>query len=144
MPSASDDLRPLDERDIDVWRLYWGDVANRLRTAFARSESRESAMDYLDGLLSPAERKNGWQLAEIIGLPNPYRVQELLSRAIGPRRAARPTGCGAMCWTIWATQTRLACWTRRASSRKAPRRWEWRGRTAASLDGSRTARRESC
>lgn len=82
MPSASDDLRPLDERDIDVWRLSWGDVANRLRTAFARSESRESAMAYLGGLLSPAERKNGWQLAEIIGHPNPYRVQELLSRAL--------------------------------------------------------------
>jgi SRSO17 transposase len=80
MPSASDDLRPLDARDIDVWRLYWGDVANRLRTAFARSESRESAMAYLGGLLSPAERKNGWQLAEIIGYANPYRVQELLSR----------------------------------------------------------------
>jgi len=82
MPSASDDLRPLDERDIDVWRLYWGDVANRLRTAFVRSESRESAMAYLGGLLSPAERKNGWQLAEILGHPNPYRVQEFLSRAI--------------------------------------------------------------
>ena len=39
-------------------------------------------MAYLGGLLSPAERKNGWQLAEIIGHPNPYRVQELLSRAI--------------------------------------------------------------
>ncbi len=81
MQSVPDHLRPLDERDLDVWRLYWGDVANRLRTAFARSESRESAMAYLGGLLSPVERKNGWQLAEIIGHPNPYRVQELLSRA---------------------------------------------------------------
>lgn len=81
MPSASDDLRPLDARDIDVWRLYWGDVANRLRTAFVRSEPRDMAMAYLGGLLSPAERKNGWQLAEILGHPNPYRVQELLSRA---------------------------------------------------------------
>jgi SRSO17 transposase len=81
MPCASDELRPLDERDIDVWRLYWGDVANRLRTAFVRSEPRDMAMAYMGGLLSPAERKNGWQLAEILGHANPYRVQELLSRA---------------------------------------------------------------
>jgi len=81
MQSTPDDLRPLDERDIDVWRLYWGEVANRMRTAFARSEPRDGAMAYLGGLLSPAERKNGWQLAEINGDPNPYRVQHLLSRA---------------------------------------------------------------
>jgi SRSO17 transposase len=81
MQAAPDDMRPLDARDIDVWRLYWGEVANRLRSAFARAEPRDGAMAYLGGLLSPAERKNGWQLAEINGHPNPYRVQHLLGRA---------------------------------------------------------------
>jgi SRSO17 transposase len=38
-------------------------------------------MAYLAGLLSPAERKNSWQLAEISGDPNPYGFQHLLGRA---------------------------------------------------------------
>ena len=38
-------------------------------------------MAYLGGLLSPAERKNGWQLAEQVGDPTPYGVQYLLGRA---------------------------------------------------------------
>ena len=31
---------------------------------FWRSEPRRRALEYLRGLLSPVERKNGWQLAE--------------------------------------------------------------------------------
>jgi SRSO17 transposase len=38
-------------------------------------------MSYLAGLLSPAERKNSWQLAEIRGDSNPYGFQHLLGRA---------------------------------------------------------------
>jgi SRSO17 transposase len=38
-------------------------------------------MSYLSGLLSPAERKNSWQLAESCGHPNPYGFQHLLGRA---------------------------------------------------------------
>jgi SRSO17 transposase len=38
-------------------------------------------MSYLAGLLSPAERKNSWQLAEMSGDPNPYGFQHLLGRA---------------------------------------------------------------
>ena len=38
-------------------------------------------MSYLLGLLSPAERKNSWQLAEISSDPNPYGFQHLLGRA---------------------------------------------------------------
>lgn len=48
---------------------------------FARSEQRGRARAYLQGLLSPIERKNGWQLAEAAGEANPYGYQELLSRA---------------------------------------------------------------
>jgi SRSO17 transposase len=33
------------------------------------------------GLLSPLDRKNGWQLAEATGHPSPYSVQHLLDRA---------------------------------------------------------------
>jgi SRSO17 transposase len=44
-------------------------------------EQRTRVRAYLQGLLSPIERKNGWQLAEAAGETNPYGYQELLSRA---------------------------------------------------------------
>ena len=46
---------------------------------FRRPEPRRRALDYLRGLLSPVERKNGWQLAEQAGDATPYGVQRLLS-----------------------------------------------------------------
>lgn len=45
---------------------------------FRRPEPRRRALDYLRGLLSPVERKNGWQLAEQIGDATPDGVQRLL------------------------------------------------------------------
>ena len=46
---------------------------------FHRSEPRRRALEYLKGLLSPVERKNGWQLAKRAGDDTPYGVQRLLS-----------------------------------------------------------------
>src|SRR6266849_780837 len=48
---------------------------------FARAEARQRAQVYLRGLLSPVERKNGWQLAEAAGERTPYATQHLLGRA---------------------------------------------------------------
>ena len=45
---------------------------------FRRPEPRRRALDYLRGLLSPVERKNGWQLAEQAGDATPDGVQRLL------------------------------------------------------------------
>src|SRR5258708_35596855 len=56
-------------------------VAERLAPRFARSEARRHAQAYLWGLLSPVERKNGWQLAEVVGDRTPYAIQHLLGRA---------------------------------------------------------------
>ena len=56
-------------------------VAARLGPRFARTEARQRAQVYLRGLLSPVERKNGWQLAEAAGDPTPYATQHLLGRA---------------------------------------------------------------
>jgi SRSO17 transposase len=67
--------------DVQVWNVYWAQVERRIGSVFARSDARERAMSYLAGLLSPAERKNSWQLAEISGAPNPYGFQHLLGRA---------------------------------------------------------------
>jgi SRSO17 transposase len=62
-------------------QAYMADVARRLAPYFARSESRQRVQAYLQGLLSEAERKNSWQVAEICGESTPYGFQYLLSRA---------------------------------------------------------------
>jgi SRSO17 transposase len=79
---AAPDLYPLDLHDVEVWKtVYWAEVERRIGPLFARSEARERALAYIAGLLSPAERKNSWQLAEISGDANPYGFQHLLGRA---------------------------------------------------------------
>ena len=45
---------------------------------FRRPEPRRRVLDYLRGLLSLVERKNGWQLAEQAGDATPDGVQRLL------------------------------------------------------------------
>jgi SRSO17 transposase len=72
------DLAPL---DVQRWSVYWAEIERRIGAVFARSETRGRAMAYLAGLLSPAERKNSWQLAESSGDRNPYGFQHLLGRA---------------------------------------------------------------
>jgi SRSO17 transposase len=74
-------LAELDLLDVQVWNVYWAQVERRIDPVFARSDALRRAMSYLAGLLSPAERKNSWQLAEISGDPNPYGFQHLLGRA---------------------------------------------------------------
>jgi SRSO17 transposase len=72
----------LDMLDVQVWNQYWAEVERRISPSFTRSDATERAMHYLAGLLSPAERKNSWQLAEICGASNPYGFQHLLGRAV--------------------------------------------------------------
>jgi SRSO17 transposase len=73
---------PLEQCDVQLWHTaYWADIERRIGPLFARSDVRSHALTYLAGLLSPAERKNSWQLAEICGEPNPYGFQHLLGRA---------------------------------------------------------------
>jgi SRSO17 transposase len=67
--------------DVQLWKTYWLQVERRITPVFARSDALVRAMSYLAGLLSSAERKNSWQLAEITGAPNPYGFQHLLGRA---------------------------------------------------------------
>ena len=64
-------------------------MCERIGRSFARSETRAGVKAYLRGLLSPIERKNGWQLAEEAGLPTPYAMQYLLNRAVWDSDEAR-------------------------------------------------------
>ncbi|MBV8738725.1 MAG: transposase [Alphaproteobacteria bacterium] len=56
------------------------DVMERIGARFGRVEPRRRALAYLHGLLSPIERKNGWQLAETAGDRTPDGVQDFLAR----------------------------------------------------------------
>src|SRR5881227_2284849 len=65
-----------------VWSAAFAEVGERIGPVFARAETRQRAQVYLRGLLSPVERKNGWQLAEEAGESTPYAMQYLLNRAV--------------------------------------------------------------
>jgi SRSO17 transposase len=72
---------------------YLMDIERRLGPYFERAEPRQRAMAYLRGLLSPAERKNSWQLAEVSGDTTPYAFQHLLRRALWDPEAVRDELC---------------------------------------------------
>jgi len=64
-----------------TWAAGLQSVIAHLGRRFARSEGRAHLRAYVTGLLSPIERKNGWQLAEQAGDATPYAIQHLLGRA---------------------------------------------------------------
>ena len=67
------------QRTRTRWARGIEGVHGCIAARFHRSEPRRRALDYLKGLLSPVERKNGWQLAEQAGDATPDGVQRLLS-----------------------------------------------------------------
>ena len=68
-----------DVAEVARWAKGIEGVHECIAGRFRRPEPRRRALDYLRGLLSPVERKNGWQLAEQAGDATPYGVQHLLS-----------------------------------------------------------------
>lgn len=63
------------------WETMFAALYHRIAPAFARRETRERSRRYLLGLLSRAERKNGWQLAEMMQESGPQGMQRLLNAA---------------------------------------------------------------
>src|SRR6187455_679788 len=55
-------------------------LVEQIAPRFRRVEPRRRARAYLQGLLAPVERKNGWQLAENAGDRTPDGVQDFLAR----------------------------------------------------------------
>ena len=78
---------------VRAWSLALTEVERRIGPRFARWEARRRGGAYLRGLLSPVERKNGWQLAEVNGDDTPYGVQHLLGRAVWDADAVRNDLC---------------------------------------------------
>gem|GEM_PF-6716315 len=56
---------------------------------FSRSEPREQSVKYLRGLLSCVERKNTWQIPEVVGDKIPDAIQRFLYRSPWDCEAAR-------------------------------------------------------
>ena len=67
--------------DLGVWADDFAAFVARFADLFARSEPRVRFARYLRGLLGGVERRNGWQLAEAMGEPNPRAAQRLLEAA---------------------------------------------------------------
>jgi SRSO17 transposase len=61
----------------------------RIAPRFRRAEVRTRARHFLQGLLAPVERKNGWQMAEELGEHGPRGVQRLLGEADWDENAVR-------------------------------------------------------
>jgi SRSO17 transposase len=67
--------------EVVDWAVGLDQVLERIGPRFARAEPRARAGVYLRGLLSAAERKNGWTLAEQAGDATPDAMQRLLNHA---------------------------------------------------------------
>ena len=69
VPNACDVARQLET--IESWAGHLDDLARSIAPRLPRFEAWQRARDYLKGLLSNVERKNGWQLSEHLGEVNP-------------------------------------------------------------------------
>jgi hypothetical protein len=58
----------------DVWTTAFHELGQRIRRHFVRQEPYHQALAYVRGLMSPVERKNGWQVAEEAGEATPYAM----------------------------------------------------------------------
>jgi SRSO17 transposase len=77
------------EKRLSGWKRELLRAHGLIADLFARSEPCALSLEYLQGLLSGCERKNGWQLAEWMEEAAAYRVQHLLDRARWSADAAR-------------------------------------------------------
>src|SRR5689334_18442303 len=62
------------------WASGLDGLVEQIAPRFCRVEPRRRVRAYLQGLLCPVERKNGWQLAENAGDRTPDGVQDFLAR----------------------------------------------------------------
>jgi SRSO17 transposase len=68
-------------KQVHDWAAELEALCERLAPRFGRVEVRRRTSGFLQGLLSGAERKNGWQLAEQAGDTTPDGMQRLLNHA---------------------------------------------------------------
>jgi hypothetical protein len=74
--STQDNIE-LDE--VADWTVGLNELHAEIAECCGRPELQQRALSYLEGLLSPIERKNSWQLAEHAGDRMPDGMQSLLA-----------------------------------------------------------------
>ena len=101
--------------EVARWARGIAGVHGCIAARFHRSEPRRPALEYLKGLLSLVERKNGWPLAEPAGDATPDGVQRLLSTySLGCRPGTRRPEQLPL-WSIWVKLMGCWWWTRPVS-----------------------------
>ncbi len=85
---------------IGTWALSLRQLHQRLAPRFARPETRQHALLYLQAILSDIPRKNGWQIAEHARQARPYGMQRLLSRAVWDEDGVRDDLRTFVCQTL--------------------------------------------
>ncbi len=64
----------------ETWKGTFEAFMTEFADCYWRAESRESSSLYVRGLLADTvARKNCWQLAEVVGLERPKRLERLLN-----------------------------------------------------------------
>lgn len=56
------------------------ELKSRMQKCYYSKSGLNEAEKYIKGLMSRAERKNGWQMSEILGESTPYRIQQFINR----------------------------------------------------------------
>ena len=84
MVCCDDDARVIDDdavscADLQAWSAEFENLTGRVSSLFVHPKSRAHARQYLEGLLAPIERKNGWTIAEHVGEPEPTPLQRFLN-----------------------------------------------------------------
>lgn len=75
--------------ELEEWGDDFAAFHARFAPVFYRREPREQCVKYLRGLMASVGRKNGWQLAEVVGDKTPDRTQRLLYQDRWEADAAR-------------------------------------------------------
>jgi SRSO17 transposase len=82
-------MSSMEREALAAWPEAFAAFCARFADLFERRESREQARKYVRGLLSSAEHKTSWQLAEVAQEATPDRMQRLLYRVRWDADAAR-------------------------------------------------------
>jgi len=65
--------------DLQDWSTEFELLTGRVSSLFAHPNSQAHSRQYLEGLLAPIERKNGWTIAEYVGEKEPKAMQRFLN-----------------------------------------------------------------
>ena len=108
MLSVVEDARAVAEDGHAAWSESFNEMFMQVAGVFSNARVRGHGRAYVLGLLSQAERKNSWQLAEFAGDASPDGMQRLLNFSPWDEDAVPGRPCAVRRAGEWATRQR--CW----------------------------------